>query len=177
MTAMYESVAKIGKENVEAVMFDYKAPHNSCELLFGRGHCIRLGVRFQTVELGAMGGLQKENWVVPLRNAEFLIRASRIALEVGAGCVVIGCNKDDADYPFPDCSAKFISDMNSVVRSSGYEVKIVAPYINLRKRQIIAIARKHGVPLHELWTCYQPTNGAQCGVCPACKKMEEACGL
>lgn len=174
VTAMYEAVADLGPENVGAIMFDYKAPHNSSELLFGRGHCLRLRVNFRTVELDAMGGLTKENWIVPFRNAEFLIRAARVAVETGADSVIIGCNKDDAEYPFPDCSPKFIAAMNEVVKASGYDVEIRAPYIAKRKWEIIGIAREHGVPLHELWSCYQPKDGAQCGVCPACLKLKAA---
>lgn len=174
VAALYESVADLGPGNVAAINFDYKAPHNSCELLFARGHQLRLGVPFRTVQLDAMGGLTKENWIVPFRNAEFLIRAARMAVEIGADSVIIGCNKDDADYPFPDCSPKFIAAMNEVVKASGYDVEIRAPYIDKHKWEIMAIAREHGVPLHELWSCYQPKDGKQCGECPACLKLKSA---
>ena len=171
---LYEAVAELGPENVAAAMFDYHAPHNSSELLFGRGHCLRLGVKFRTIELNAMGGLTEKDWKVPLRNAEFAIVASRMALEIGADSVLFGCNKDDAEYPFPDCSPKFFRMINAVVKASGYDVEIRAPYLKKHKWEIMAIAREHGVPLHELWSCYQPKNGAQCGVCPACLKLKSA---
>jgi len=174
VTAMYEAVADLGPGNVAAINFDYQAAHNSCELSFARIHQLRLGVKFRTVNLDAMGGLTKKDLVVPLRNAEFLIRAARMAVEIGAESVIIGCNKDDADYPFPDCSKKFISAMNRVVEESGYDVEIIAPYIDKRKWEIMAIAREHGIPISELWSCYRPKNGAQCGKCPACLKLKSA---
>lgn len=173
-TALYESVADIGRENVAAIMFDYKSAHNSAELLFGRGHCIRLGVPYRTVELPALGGLTEQNWIVPFRNSIMLSHAVNFAVEIGSDSIVIGCNKDDADYPFPDCSKNFIAAMNKVIEASGYDVEIIAPYIDKRKWEIIAIAREHGIPLHELWTCYKPKDGAQCGKCPACLKLKKA---
>ena len=174
MTALYESVADLGPENVAVIGFDYKAPHNSRELNFMRGHCRRLGVNYKISELPPLGGLTKKNWIVPFRNGVMLLVAANFAVEIGADSIIIGCNKDDADYPFPDCSAGFIADMNKVVKSSGYDVEIRAPYINKMKWEIIGIAREHGVPLHELWTCYQPKDGKQCGECPACLKLKSA---
>ncbi len=176
-TAMYEAVKNFGAENVSAILFDYGAPHNACELNFARGHCHRLGVRFKTEHLPPMGGLTEENWVVPFRNACLLSHALSHAAKTGVDYVVIGCNKDDADYPFPDCSEDFISSMNRVAKASGYSnIEVLAPYIKKRKVEIITIARKLGVPLDELWTCYQPKDGKQCGECPACLKLEAACG-
>lgn len=174
VTALYIAVSDLGPENVGAIGFDYKAPHNSSELNFMRGHCHRLGVNYKISELPALGGLTEKNWIVPFRNGVMLLVAANFAVEIGADSIIIGCNKDDADYPFPDCSEKFISDMNNVAESSGYDVEIRAPFINMRKWEIIGLAREHGVPLNELWTCYQPKNGKQCGECPACKKLKSA---
>lgn len=174
VTAMYEAVAELGPQNVGAIMFDYRAPHNTSELLFGRGHCLRLGVKFRTVQLEPLGGLTKQNWVVPWRNTIFIAHAGNMAEEIGADSIILGCNKDDADYPFLDCTPKYFNLMNRVAKLLGYDVEIKAPYINKRKWEIMAIAREHGVPLQEVWSCYQPKNGRQCGECPACLKLKAA---
>ena len=174
VTALYESVAHLGPQNVAAIMFNYKSAHNSAELLFGRGHCLRLGVQFRTEELPPLGGLTKKNWNVPWRNTIFIALAGNMAEEIGADSIILGCNKDDADYPFLDCTPKYFKAMNRVAKILGYKVEILTPYIEKRKWEIMAIAREHGVPLHELWTCYQPKDGQQCGECPACKKLQAA---
>lgn len=95
--------------------------------------------------------------------------AVNLAVRANADTVAIGCNADDKEY-FSDCREPFIAAMNQSVKSAGYNVEIVAPFIDWSKWKIADLSRQLGVPAHEIWTCYK--GGAKpCGNCPACKKL------
>jgi 7-cyano-7-deazaguanine synthase len=157
---------------VHCLLFDYKQKHVR-ELTFAKAHCHRLGVLFTTMELPALNGLTDENWVVPNRNAIMLSLAVNVAVQAGADTITYGCNKDDADYPFPDCTLPFIQAMNKAVESAGYKIEICAPYLNKSKAWIGGFAQEIGVPIHEIWSCYRG-GPIPCGTCPACIKLQSA---
>lgn len=156
---------------VQCLLFDYKQRHVQ-ELLFARGHCRKLGVLWQAMELPALNGLTEDNWVVPNRNAVMLSIAVNVAVQGGYDTVTIGCNQDDAAM-FQDCTPAFIEAMNGAVKAAGYSVRIEAPYITKQKWEIVRLAKKFSVPMNEIWTCYRG-GSKPCGECPACKKLAEA---
>lgn len=170
VTLLYDLVEQ-GWE-CHCVLFDYGQP-NAQELTFAKGHCHRLNVMFTTVTLPKLGGLTDKSWIVPFRNPIMLSIAANIAIQAGADEITIGCNMDDRDE-FPDCRWEVIDSMNHALKLSGYDVQIAAPYLEKSKCEIVALAKKLGVPMHEIWSCYR--GGAKpCGKCPACKKLEAAC--
>ncbi len=159
---------------IHALGFNYCQNHLK-ELYFAKLHCRRLNIIFTQMELPELGGLTEENWIIPNRNCILLSMAVNLAVKAKADTVTIGCNKDDADYPFPDCSKDFISAMNVVTNAAGINVEICAPYIDRNKAWIGGMAREMGIPSNEVWTCYKPKiNGDACGICPACKKLKLA---
>ncbi len=159
---------------VHALLIDYGQAHLK-ELDFAKLHCKRLGVLFTEWKIPALGGLTDESWIVDNRNDILLGLAVHLAVKCKADTVTIGCNKDDSDYPFPDCSPAFIFAKNATVKAAGYTVEICAPYIGMNKAWIGGLAREMGIPSNSIWTCYKPkSDGAACGECPACKKLEIA---
>lgn len=159
--------------SVHCLLFDYRQRHAQ-ELLWAKHHATKCGAAFTTMELPQLGGLTEQSWIVPNRNAVFLSVAVNVASQAGADTVTIGCNAGDAKY-FPDCRQPFLDAMNSAVRAAGYRVEICAPYMTKNKAWIVKRASALGVDLFQTWTCYQPTPNGACGVCMACKKLEEAC--
>ena len=158
-------------QSVHCLMFDYKQQHAQ-ELTFAKGHCHRLKVLFTTMELPPLGGLTEASWVVPFRNPIMLACAVNLAAQAEADEIAIAVNDDD-NKDFPDCRWEVFDALNHVITFSGYEVQIVAPYLDWTKRKIAKRAKELGVPLHEIWTCYK--GGAKpCGKCPACKKLKAA---
>lgn len=157
---------------VHCVLFDY-GQQNVQELTFAKWHCHRLRVLYTTITLPKLGGLTELSWVVPFRNSIMLSLASNIAIQADADEITIGCNMDDRDE-FPDCRWEVIDSLNHTLKLSGYSFRIGAPYLEKTKKDIVQIAQRLKVPLHEIWSCYR--GGAKpCGKCPACRKMEAAC--
>lgn len=156
---------------LHCLIFDYHQRHKQ-EMLWANEHAARLRVLYTTMELPDLGGLTEQSWIVPNRNAIFLSVAVNLACQQGAEAVSIGCNSEDAEY-FPDCRKEFLDAMNSAVKAAGYNVQIIAPYLEKPKAYIGGLARNLGIKPHELWTCY--VGGEKpCGKCPACVKFGKA---
>lgn len=170
MTMLYD--LKNQGHLVHCLLFNYHQRHAQ-ELQWAKYHAKASGCLFTTMDLPPLGGLTEQSWIVPNRNAVFLSVAVNVAHQAKADTVTIGCNADDSDY-FPDCRKQFIDSMNTVSKMAGYEVEICAPYLELRKWQIGAIARDMGIRVADVWTCYNPTEQGQCGKCPACEKLKIA---
>lgn len=151
---------------VHAVIVDYGQSH-SVETLAALEIARFYGAtaRVVTIGPGAFGGVGVAGeysggpGVVPGRNAVLISLALSAAEQVGAADVIIGCNADDAaDYP--DCRAAFIASWGELSR-----VRVNAPLIRMTKREVVAEARRLGVPIERTVSCYR---GTVCGECNAC---------
>ncbi len=171
VTMLYEHVES--KHNVRCLCFDYHQRHKQ-ELLWAKTHADKCSVLYTVMDLPDLGGLTEQSWIVPNRNATFLSIAVNFAAQCGFEYVSIGCNADDASY-FPDCREDFLSAFNAMTKLAGYEIDVIAPYLNKNKSDIGEIAKKFNIQKHDVWSCYKPTSSKPCGECPACKKLEEAC--
>lgn len=156
--------------NVHCLLVDYKQQHVQ-ELTFAVMHCRRLGVQFTKEETSALGGLTDDDkWIVPVRNLVLTSLAANLAVRAKADTVTIGCNKDD-EANFPDCRMAFYQLLNTLLTTGETQVEICTPYIDWPKWKIAAQSKRLGVAVHEIWTCYQPTERGACGKCPACRKL------
>ncbi len=110
------------------------------------------------------------NTYVPYRNGLFLSSAASIALSHGCSEIYYGAHADDAaGNAYPDTSVAFnkaISD--AIYIGSGNELKIVAPFIDKSKAQVVAMGTEIGVPFELTWSCYEGHDKA-CGVCGTCR--------
>lgn len=110
------------------------------------------------------------NTYVPFRNGLFLSSAASVA--IGNGCEVIyyGAHADDAaGNAYPDTSVAFnqaISD--AIYIGSGNVLRVVAPFINKSKAQVVATGLEIGVPFELTWSCYEGHKQA-CGTCGTCR--------
>lgn len=115
------------------------------------------------------------NTYVPYRNGLFLSSAASVALSHGCGEIYYGAHADDAaGNAYPDTSEAFnkaISD--AIYIGSGNELKVVAPFIDKSKAEVVAIGNKLGVPFELTWSCYEGHDKA-CGVCGTCRDRIEA---
>lgn len=170
ITLLYQLIA----ENcmVHALLFDYGQQHVQ-ELLFAKAHCRRNNVLFTIITLPKLGGLTGEtSWIVPNRNAIFIMLAANKAIEAGAESVIIGCNADD-EAGFPDCRQSFIQQCNIILQIAKIDVEVCAPFLDWKKWKIARLAQDYGIPSNEIWTCYKG-GSYPCGKCPACLKLETA---
>ena len=72
--------------------------------------------------------------------------------------------------PFrPDCSEEFNNAINSAIYiGSGNALKVTAPFVNMKKADIVAEGLKLKVPYKMTWSCYEGGE-KPCGVCGTCR--------
>ncbi len=109
---------------------------------------------------------------VPARNTVFLSLALAWAEGTGADSVFIGANALDSSG-YPDCRPGYYRAMQRAARlgtragAEGRGIRIEAPLIRMRKRQIIRLGSRLGVPYELTWSCY--VGGRRpCGRCDSC---------
>lgn len=106
---------------------------------------------------------------VPYRNGLLLSYAAAIAYSIGADEIHYGAHADDAaGNAYPDCTPQFYSaQAQAVFEGTGKKVNMVAPLINMFKKDVVAWGLELGVPYEKTWSCY---NGSDkpCGTCGTC---------
>jgi 7-cyano-7-deazaguanine synthase in queuosine biosynthesis len=101
---------------------------------------------------------------VPCRNDCFVTYAANKALRYQLGNVWIGVTKEDRQYP--DCTPEWVELQNKLLKPWG--VQLEAPFIDMTRKEIRALAEKRGWNLSTAWSCYEPIDGKPCGECDAC---------
>jgi len=116
---------------------------------------------------------------VPFRNGIFLSIATAIAEKECASAVVIGAVEEDSSG-YPDCTENFLASFEKTANEGTKKdtnIKIFAPLLHKRKKEIVMEGIKRGIDLSVTWSCYQNEQIA-CGVCDSCrlrlKGFEEA---
>jgi len=111
---------------------------------------------------------------VPARNTVLLALALGVAETRGCGAIVIGANRIDYSG-YPDCRPAFLEAFGrlaAVATAAGLEgrvPRIVAPLLDLSKREIVELGVRLGAPFDVTLSCYDPSpEGVPCGACDAC---------
>ena len=206
-TCLALAVKKYGAENVTALSIYYGQKHDK-ELRAAEAVAAHYGVDRKTLDLtqifagadcsllrGSEGEIPKESYAeqltktegkpvstyVPFRNGLFLAAAASEAIGCGCSVIYYGAHSDDAaGNAYPDCSEAFNRAMNEAIwLGSGEQVKIEAPFVGLKKADVVRMGTELGVPFEKTWSCYE---GGQrpCGKCGTCRDRAaafEACGL
>ncbi|MGW2249947.1 7-cyano-7-deazaguanine synthase QueC [Kitasatospora sp. NPDC001660] len=177
--------------------FDYGQRHRK-ELDFAVLIADRLGARHELVDLSGLGRLlsgsaltdsafevpdghytaeSMRSTVVPNRNAVMLSIAVAAAVAAGADAVAFGAHAGDHAV-YPDCRAEFF-DLFAVLARVGNEgfvaedFRLLAPFIDQSKAEIVRVGEQVGVPFADTWSCYR--GGAlHCGTCGTCTERIEA---
>lgn len=110
---------------------------------------------------------------VPGRNIIFLSYAAAYAETVGANLIYIGANS--LDYSgYPDCRPKFLLCFEDVINVGmksaaigGSKFKIMAPLLQMSKKQIVLVATTMSAPIELTWSCYKGDR-RPCGKCDSC---------
>lgn len=119
------------------------------------------------------GEENKESVIVPNRNMILLSIAAGYALNLGYEEVLIASHLP-GQFSMPDCRADFVQAMqNAIELSSEGKVKLVAPYQEFTKAEIIGKGLELTVPFELTYSCY---NGLKkpCGACKACVERKDA---
>ncbi|MCR4722125.1 MAG: 7-cyano-7-deazaguanine synthase QueC [Lachnospiraceae bacterium] len=110
------------------------------------------------------------NTYVPYRNGLFLSSAASIALSHGCSEIYYGAHADDAaGNAYPDTTTAFNNAISEAIFiGSGDALRVVAPFIDKTKAQVVAMGVGIGVPFKLTWSCYEGHEYA-CGLCGTCR--------
>ena len=189
-TCLIQAIHTYGRDNVEAVTFQYGQRH-AIEL--ERAHWIAedLGIRQTVLDLSLMqqithNALMQEgaaietadkglpNTFVDGRNALFLLYTAIYAKGRHIAHIITGvCETDFSGYP--DCRDVFVKSMNVTLNlAMDYAFQIHTPLMYLTKAQTWALADELGALDYireHTHTCYLGVAGG-CGECPSCLLRE-----
>ena len=204
-TGLAMAIDKYGKDNVIALSITYGQKHikeieasNKVATYYGVEH-IYLDLS-KIFEFSNCSLLEKNNieipkgeyatqlentdtlsTYVPFRNGLFLSSAAAIALSKGCDVIYYGAHADDAALnAYPDCSVEFTEAINEAIYvGSGNKVKVVGPFVNMTKADIVKKGTLLNVPYELTWSCYEGNEKAcgKCGTCLDRKKAFELNGL
>lgn len=111
--------------------------------------------------------------VVPFRNGIMLSYACAIAENMNLKNIMVSNHAGDHAI-YPDCREEFIDSMSKAVSFGTYNnIKIVAPYTNITKRDIALRGKELGIDYSKTWSCYKGGD-VECGVCGTCVEKLEA---
>ena len=196
-TALYWAMARGG--TVEALTFDYGQRHR-LEVRAARRICRRLGVlqhilKVDLAQIGGscltdikvpipsykdIGGLPEgpPATYVPFRNGILLALAAAWAEAHGGRDIVCGFNVIDSPN-YPDTRRPFIRAMERAINQgtgaawSGKKFRILAPFTNMKKSEIIKSGLRSGVDYSYSISCYGGEE-APCGKCSSCLLRKKA---
>lgn len=112
---------------------------------------------------------------VPFRNGLFISSASAIAISKNCDVIYYGAHSDDsAGSAYPDCSPEFNKAMGDAVYiGSGKHLKVVAPFVDMCKKDVVKKGLELKAPYHLTWSCYEGGD-KQCGKCGTCIDRKNA---
>ncbi len=130
----------------------------------------------------------KSRFFLPARNAVFISLAISWAMRLDCDDIMVG--SVHADRTHLDSGPDFIARMDALARiCSDGKVGLSAPFIDLRKGEMIALAAKAIDPAElfsHTWSCYHPRGsdkiwqfdwGQGCGSCLSCRGRRAALGM
>lgn len=128
---------------------------------------------------GKSTGDMKRDEYVPLRNFQFLAKASAIAETLHVRDIYFGAVDDGMDY-YPDTSPLFVENINKLVGGMTVgNIRILAPFNEMRKEDILDhLLEKVGKEsaervLDNATTCNVTTSASPCLKCESCEFYED----
>ena len=186
-------VDKYGKDNVQAVTFNYNQKQ-VLEIDRASDLCTALEIEHTILDLSVLGtiaqpmsanisgtnvempnikevlGDPQPVTYVPFRNMILLSIAMSHAEVQGCNKVITGLQVHD-EYGYWDTTQKFVDTMNVVAsQNRTHSVEIEAPFSHMSKAEEIEVAIELGQfdLLRHTLTCYNPQGILSCGKCPSC---------
>jgi 7-cyano-7-deazaguanine synthase len=116
--------------------------------------------------------------VVPNRNAIMLSIAVAAAVVDEAEFVAAGMHAGD-HFVYPDCRPTFFDAFHHAMRMANkgfWSGRLIAPFIEITKSDIVRIGAQLGVDYSQTWSCYKG-GVIHCGECGTCVERKEAFDL
>ncbi len=174
VTLLHKAVKELGKENVSVLNFHYGSKHNNRERPFAKLNAKLLGVKYTEINLDYINKLWKSDLlksggkipeghyaqdnmkltVVPFRNGIMLANAVGFAESIGFNEVWLGSHKGDRAQ-YKDCSKEFTKAMSKAAEiGTDKGIKILSPFNNIMKSDIVKIGVELKVPYEKTFSCY-----------------------
>lgn len=188
-TALYW--AREQYSDVIAVNFAYGSNHQEQECKAAKKTADALGVdllniplafigdHFKSALLGGIvpdGEYQADNMsatVIPFRNGIMLSVAAGLANSLGYDVLLLGNHSGD-HFVYPDCRHEFIEMMNKAIfAGTDGAVKIVSPFCDMSKADIVREGARLGVDFSKTYSCYKGGE-LHCGTCATCRERKDA---
>jgi 7-cyano-7-deazaguanine synthase len=115
---------------------------------------------------------------VPGRNTVFIAIALSLAEARAAEAIYLGINAIDYSG-YPDCRPEYLeayqtlANLSSKVGIEGKAPQLIAPLVELTKKEIVLRALELNVPIPLTWSCYQG-EAQPCGRCDSCRIRDRA---
>ncbi len=184
-------------DDVRALTFLYGQRHER-EVQSAESICRTLGVDHKIVDLSTLKDLLSssaltntsitipnvpetvehydtlKSTVVPNRNAILLSVAVGYATSLGANKVYYGAHASDRGV-YPDCRPEFVLALERALQvgTGNGNLRIVAPFVDMTKADIVRLGGKLAVPYGITWSCYKGGR-KHCGVCSSCRERKLA---
>ena len=176
-----------------AISFDYGSNHNAKEIPFARQHCERLGIKHLVIPLDFMGQYFRssllegdaaipeghyadenmQSTVVPFRNGIMLAIAAGMAESNDLQFIMMANHGGDHTI-YPDCRPEFVDAFDAATYAGTFNgVRLLSPYCNMTKGQIVTRGKILGIDYSKTWSCYRGGD-KHCGKCGTCVERREA---
>ena len=112
--------------------------------------------------------------IVPNRNSIFLSLAVAYAQQLKYNSVFYGAHHSDRGV-YPDCRREFIESFEHSQRlaNDNEQFRIIAPFVEMDKAEIVKLGHQLGVPYEDTWSCYKGLE-LHCGHCSSCSERKRA---
>ena len=106
------------------------------------------------------------------RNVALLSKAAIHCARHGITRLAIG---PLAGNPFPDATPAFFAAMaHALTLGLDHPLEVAAPFLTMRKSDVIRLGVELGVPLELTLSCMNPRQGKHCGRCSKCRERQDA---
>ncbi|QDU35460.1 7-cyano-7-deazaguanine synthase [Poriferisphaera corsica] len=125
------------------------------------------------VPLGHYEEESMKQTVVPNRNMIILSLAAGWAISNQATYIAYAAHAGDHAI-YPDCRPEFADACAKAIELADWHiVKLIRPFVDKTKGEIVKIGQELGVPYELTWSCYQG-GSIHCGACGTCIERREA---
>ncbi|MBU3912627.1 MAG: 7-cyano-7-deazaguanine synthase [Nanoarchaeota archaeon] len=199
VTTAYYAKKKLRYSEILILFFNYNQKSLKRERECSRECARKLGAKFSEIDLRWLGNIsislinkkgkikkierkelrntkgESERYYVPCRNTIFLNYALALAESLNIKNrekydIFVGF-KNEGKESFPDTTPEFVKKMNELSRISTKGFRIIAPFIEKDKEDIILIGNEVGVDFRDTHSCY--VQNKHCGRCLACMLRKE----
>ncbi len=185
--------AKQEARAVASISFDYGQRHKK-ELEYASRYAEKLGIQHITADISSINGLlagsaltspeitvpeghyedeSMKAMIVPNRNMIMLSIAIGWAVSLEYDAVAMAGHAGDRAI-YLDCRPEFVKAMGKACQTANEKpIAVLAPFLSLKKGEIVQLGLQLGVDFAETWSCYRGDD-EPCGTCGACVERKEA---